>query len=136
MRKSIFLIALIALLAVGSVMALTDYRTTSYQENKYAGARSLQEYDEGCPKIMVHEGYYVQQIYVRTARGFECQYPSKNKAAPIVTPTPLPIVENEAPECKEKKVCELVCDRYIWFWGHRICVDWDKECKTVNVCEE
>jgi hypothetical protein len=128
---------LIGLLAIGSVVALTDYRQTSYSENKYAGARSLQEYDEGCPKLMVHPGYYVQQVYVRTSDGFKCQYPSRNKIVPAeVVPPPVVVPVVVEPVCEEKKVCELVCDRYVWFFGHRICVDWDKECKVVEVCED
>lgn len=136
MNKTLFVLSLIALLSIGSVVALTDYRQASYSENKYAGARSLQEYDLGCPKLMVHPGYYVQQVYVRTSDGFKCQFPSRNKIVPVevVAPVVVPVVVE--PKCEEKKVCELVCDRYIWFFGHKVCVDWDKICKFVEVCED
>ena len=77
MKKSLIILSLLTLLAISSVSALTDYRSESYKS--FAGY-SLKAYDEGCPKIEVHPGYWVNQIYVRTSHGFECQFPTSAKS--------------------------------------------------------
>ena len=138
--NKVWIYGFLALILLGSVMALTDYRSESYKKNAYVGAISLKAYDEGCPKVQVHYGYFVQQIYVRTSRGFECQFPSGNKVKeeqqikPVVVPEPVPV-------CEDVETCENVCEwdfgwykdgRHWKFGWHKDC---EEVCTTENVCE-
>lgn len=124
MKKFIYLI--VALLLVGSAIALTDYRAESYKNR----VNSLKVYDSSCPKIETHQGYYVQQIMVRTARdGLTCQFPSGNKKS-VVTPVVRPL-------CKLVETCELVKDECLkWNVKHTVCKKWSyvEECTSTKVC--
>jgi hypothetical protein len=142
--NKLFVYGFLALVLLGSVVALTDYRTESYQQNTYGGASSLKAYDEGCPRIEVHKGYFVQQIYVRTSQGFVCQFPSGNKhkvVEPVVAPVVVEEPEEPEPVCEDVEICEEVCT-WDWGWyrsGHHWKFGWhedcEEECTTELVCE-
>jgi len=120
---------LVAALLVGSVVALTDYRTESYKKNQYYGFGSLQQLDKYCPEIEVHHGYFVKQIMVRTSKELMCQFPSSNgvSVAPAVA-KPICMVET----------CELVKDECLkWNAKHTVCKKWSyvEECTSKRCVE-
>lgn len=128
MKKTIYVLGLVALLTLSMVLAAKiDYKARC-------------DYTRPATEYRPERTFPGIGVYAAMSDGsLTCIVPKRHRAAP----QPVLVVEEESkpePKCEEVKTCEWVkdeCKWYAWHHGHKTCILWDYDyvCETKTVCE-